>query len=65
MKSHNILGNKNWTSRYRPWVVVYCKAFTTKKEALAYEKLLKGGKGREWIWNKIAHEFPAFGFISA
>ena len=46
--SHNELGN-DWTAKYRPWKLVYTKNFETKKEAMAYEKWLKTGAGRDFI----------------
>jgi len=48
-KSHNVLGKKGFTLRYRPWFVILTEFFNTKKEALKREKELKQGKGREWI----------------
>jgi putative endonuclease len=62
--SHNIFG-KDWTKRFRPWVVIYTEWFADKREASLREKQLKGGKGREWIWDKIKNELPTAGFISA
>ena len=52
-KSHNILANKGWTIRYRPWTVVYVRFFTSKTEALGYEKFLKSGQGRVWMSKNI------------
>ncbi len=49
LKSHNHLSNKDWTGRYRPWKLIYTKEFTTKREAMQYEKWLKSGKGRDFI----------------
>ena len=46
--SHNELG-KDWTSKFRPWKLMYTKQFTTKSEALFYEKWLKTGIGRNFI----------------
>jgi len=46
--SHNELG-KDWTSKFRPWKLMYTKQFTTKSEALFYEKWLKTGIGRDFI----------------
>jgi putative endonuclease len=46
--SHNELGH-DWTSKYRPWKLIYTKDFEIKKEATAYEKWLKTGVGREFI----------------
>jgi len=51
--SHNELGH-GWTSRYRPWVLIYSKVFEDKKSAMDYEKWLKSGVGREFI-NTIKH----------
>jgi len=51
--SHNELGKKGWTLRFRPWTLVYSEEFNTKGEALLKEKQLKSGKGREWIWSEI------------
>jgi len=48
MKSHNELG-KGWTSHYRPWKPIFTKNFSTKKEAMSYEKFLKTGLGRDFI----------------
>jgi putative endonuclease len=63
--SHNELGNKDWTRSFRPWIVIYCEYFANKAQAEKREKQLKGGKGREWIWNKIKKELDSNGFISA
>ena len=46
--SHNELG-RGWTSRYRPWKLIYQKDFSNKTEAMAYERWLKTGVGREFI----------------
>jgi putative endonuclease len=48
-KSHNYLSKKGYTIKFRPWRVIYVEFFTTKSEALKREKLLKSGKGREFI----------------
>jgi len=64
-KSHNCLGKKGWTVRFRPWQVIYCEYFIEKADAEHREKQLKGGKGREWIKQKINGELERIGFISA
>jgi putative endonuclease len=46
--SHNGLGNE-WTSKYRPWKLIWTKIFETKREALKLEKWLKTGAGRDFI----------------
>ena len=51
--SHNELGKKGWTIKYRPWLLVHTESFETKQQALLREKELKSGKGREWIWNEL------------
>ena len=48
-KSHNYLSKKGYTLKFRPWQVLYVEFFTTKSQALKREKLLKSGKGREFI----------------
>ncbi|MCI0449145.1 MAG: GIY-YIG nuclease family protein [Chlorobi bacterium] len=51
--SHNVLSNKGWTKKFRPWEIVYKEEFSTKSEALKREKELKSFKGREFIRNQI------------
>ncbi|MES2005362.1 MAG: GIY-YIG nuclease family protein [Bacteroidota bacterium] len=51
--SHNELGKKGWTIRFRPWKLVHFEEYNSKAEALLREKELKAGKGREWIWQEI------------
>jgi putative endonuclease len=34
MLSHNILANKGWTVKFRPWTLVYTESFQTKIEAM-------------------------------
>ena len=46
--SHNELG-KDWTLKYRPWVVIFTKNFDDKPEAMAFEKWLKTGSGRDFV----------------
>ena len=63
-KSHNEFG-KDWTAKFRPWVVIFCEYYENKKETMHREKQLKGGQGRSWIRKKIQSEFNHVGFISA
>ncbi|MFY0674360.1 MAG: GIY-YIG nuclease family protein [Bacteroidia bacterium] len=51
--SHNELGKKGWTIKFRPWKVLYTEGFETKAEAMKREKQLKSAKGREFIWKII------------
>ena len=48
-KSHNELGKKGWTIKFRPWEILHTEEYETKKAALEREKQLKGGQGRKWI----------------
>jgi putative endonuclease len=48
LESHNEFG-KDWTSKYRPWKLIYTKVFEKKSEAMVYEKWLKTGAGRDFI----------------
>ena len=51
-KSHNELGKKGWTIKFRPWRIVHTEAFATKAEAIQREKELKSAAGRRWIRNE-------------
>ena len=53
LKSHNELG-KDWTARFRPWILIFTKEFENKHEALGYEKWLKSGTGRDFV-KKLPH----------
>ena len=73
LKSHNHLGKKGWTIKFRPWKVVFTEKYASKKEALRREKQLKSGAGRRFIWETIqqaggswypprgGRRFPPFG----
>ncbi|QQT27137.1 GIY-YIG nuclease family protein [Sphingobacterium spiritivorum] len=49
MLSHNELGTKGWTIRYRPWELLYTEEYATKSEALKREQELKSYQGRLFI----------------
>ena len=51
--SHNVLGKKGWTIKFRPWIVVYKEEYEAKSMAMRREKELKTAKGREFIWKMI------------
>ncbi len=40
-----------FTSKYRPWKLVYYEIFSTRAEAMKREKFFKSGQGREWLKN--------------
>lgn len=48
-RSHNELGKKGFTTRYRPWFVIWVELYSVKAEAMSREKFFKSGKGREWL----------------
>jgi putative endonuclease len=56
-KSHNELGHKGWTKRYRPWVIFYFEEFNCKEAAIRREKELKSAQGREFIRALIRKSF--------
>ena len=49
---HN-LGKSTFTSRYRPWIVIYSEAYKTREEARNREKYLKSAAGRRWMKKHI------------
>ena len=48
-KSHNSLGTKGYTLKFRPWEVVYVEFHYCKSDAINREKYYKSGIGREFI----------------
>ena len=51
--SHNTLGTKGWTIKFRPWVLIYSEAYELKADAMKREKELKSAKGRAFIRKTI------------
>jgi len=47
--SHNELGTKGYTVKFRPWKLLHTEEFITKAEAMKREQELKSGRGRDWI----------------
>ena len=52
---HNTI-EKGFTSRYRPWEIVYRKEYSTKYEALLAERKIMNWKSRIMIEKLIAGE---------
>ena len=52
-KSHNYLGTKGFTLKFRPWTVIHVEFFYSKSDAMKREKYFKTGTGREFIQNLI------------
>ncbi|MCA6384981.1 MAG: GIY-YIG nuclease family protein [Cyclobacteriaceae bacterium] len=46
-------GSSPYTKNRGPWVLIYEENFATRAEAMAREKFLKTGKGREFLKSKI------------
>ncbi len=55
LKYHNTI-EKGFTSRYRPWEIVFTKKFKTKAEAISAEKKVKGWKSKIMIEKLISGE---------
>jgi putative endonuclease len=46
---HNNPINRGYTSRFRPWIVIYSEVQPYKRAAMRREKQLKSAKGRLFI----------------
>jgi len=46
---HNNSINKGYTSRFRPWIVIYSEEQPDRRAAMRREKQLKSAKGRLFI----------------
>jgi len=51
--SHNELGTKGWTIKFRPWKIIHTESFQSKAEAMKREKELKTSRGRNWIRQEL------------
>ena len=51
--SHNELGKKGWTIKFRPWQLIYKEEYSEKSDAMKREKQLKTATGRNFIWSMI------------
>ncbi len=51
--SHNELGKKGWTIKFRPWQLIYKEKYSEKSDAMKREKQLKTATGRNFIWSLI------------
>ena len=52
-KSHNELGKKGWTIKFRPWEIIYKEEHALKSTAMQREKELKTATGRSFIRSLI------------
>ena len=46
LRQHNH-GRTGWTSKFRPWELLYAERFDTRAEAMKRERVLKSSEGRE------------------
>ncbi len=53
LSEHNDTGF-GYTSKFRPWRLIHSERFITRKEAMARERYLKTGAGRDWIKDNIS-----------
>ena len=53
LNHHNHPKNHGWTSKYKPWKMIYREEYSTKKEAMTREKQLKTAQGRQFIKSMI------------
>ncbi len=51
--SHNVLGKKGWTIKFRPWRLIHKEYFDCKQQAMIRETQLKSAKGRSFIREMI------------
>ena len=47
--SHNKLGKKGWTIKFRPWQIIYTEVFDNKRLEMIREQELKSAQGRAFI----------------
>ena len=57
MLSHNKLGKKEWTIKFRPWDLVFTEEFDSKDQAMRREKQLKSAKGRAFVRMKVKEKY--------
>ena len=58
---HNRGYPEGWSSRNRPFELVYQESFASEAEARAKERFLKSGKAREWLRRRLAGYPPEAG----
>jgi putative endonuclease len=54
---HNNSTNKGYTSRFRPWIIIYKEEAPDKTTAMKREKQLKSARGRLFIKTFIPAEY--------
>ena len=61
MQYHNTV-EKGFTSRYRPWEIVFVKEFDSKNEAMKAEKKIKNWKSKKMIQRIQSGEIKLWAF---
>jgi putative endonuclease len=56
LASHN-LGKVYYTSRKKPWKIIYYEAYLKREDALGREKFLKSGSGRRYLKKQLKNYF--------
>jgi putative endonuclease len=46
-------GKSTYTSKYRPWKIIYYCAFEKKEKALEFERYLKSGSGKSFLYKRL------------
>jgi len=52
LKAHNE-GSSSHTSKYKPWMLVTCLAFSDKSKAIEFEQYLKSGSGHAFANKRL------------
>jgi len=50
---HNYASINTFTSKFRPWIIIYSEELPDKKTAMLREKQLKSAKGRSFVKSLI------------
>lgn len=58
-KSHNELGTKGYTIRFRPWSILHTENFDLKSNAMKREKQLKSAMGRAFIKEMVRNRYSS------
>ena len=59
LNEHKIGRGAEHTKRHKPVKIIFTKEFSTQSEAVAYEKYLKTGSGREMLKSLDNKDLPA------
>ena len=64
LEEHNRGYPRGWSSRNRPFKLVYKEVCASESEARARERFLKSGRGREWLSERLTGYLPRAGAAS-